>query len=449
MHKVLVVDDDRTFNLMLKTFLSKNDCEVTQAYSANESLRIINGNKEFDLLLLDLRLPDKSGLDLLKEIKNIVPGVAVILMTSFADIKTAVKAIKMGAFEYITKPINPDELLMHIKNSLSKSHKLNGKPSSGGTEDQYVSGESKVSEKINEYIDLVAPTNMAVLVQGESGTGKEYVSRMIHNKSRRAEKPFVAVDCGALSKELAASELFGHVKGSFTGAVSEKDGQFVIANEGTLFLDEIGNLSYDIQVKLLRAIQERTIRKVGGNKDTKVNVRLITASNEDLADAVKKGNFREDLYHRLNEFKIEVPPLRERDNDIEQFALHFLKIANTELEKNVHGFEGEVLEKFFSYFWPGNLRELKNVVRRSVLLCTGNKITLDYLPSEMLSTKITSPGNQEFANGGLKTVTEKKEKEMILSTLEKVRFNKSKAARILNIDRKTLYNKLKFYEIEL
>lgn len=448
MNKVLVVDDDRTFNLMLKTFLTKNDFAVTQAYSATESLKIINNKEDFDLILVDLRLPDKTGLDLLKEIRSILSGVPVILMTSYADIKTAVTAIKMGAFEYVTKPINPDELLIHIKDSLNRKRKVSENASLAGINNQYVSGSSKEAAKINDYINLVAPTNMSVLVQGESGTGKEYVSRMIHEKSKRAGKPFVAVDCGALSKDLAASELFGHVKGSFTGAVTDKEGQFVVANEGTLFLDEIGNLSYDIQVKLLRAIQEKSIRKVGGNKDIKVNVRLITASNEDLADSVKKGNFREDLYHRLNEFKVEVPPLRDRDADVEQFALHFLKIANTELEKNVKGFSEEVLEKFFSYPWPGNLRELRNVVRRSVLLCTGDTITTEHLPSEMFSG--TGPSRDAgYANGGLKMVTEQKEREMIISTLEKVRFNKSKAARILNIDRKTLYNKLKFYEIDL
>src|SRR5690554_4599985 len=387
MKKVLIVDDDITFNLMLKTFLEKNDFDVTQSSSGKEALSAVS-KTTFDAVLVDLRLPDINGIDLLKKIKPSCQEATILLMTSYADIKTAVSAIKAGAYDYITKPLNPDELLLTLNKRLKQKTGANGYKNKEIPSFEYISGKSEAAQKIEEYVSLVAPTAMSVLVLGESGTGKEYISRAIHEQSKRKANPFVAVDCGALSKDLAASELFGHIKGSFTGAVGDKKGQFEMAHQGTLFLDEIGNLSYEIQVKLLRAIQEKKIRKVGGEKDIDVDVRLITATNEDLTEAVERGEFREDLYHRINEFKIEVPPLRKRGADIHLFADYFLSLANQELEKNIEGFSEEVYHKFCEYSWPGNLREMKNVIKRGVLLTKGNTIEVQALPEE-----ITTPSN--------------------------------------------------------
>lgn len=449
MAKVLIIDDDPAFCLMLKTFLTKNDFDAERVLSARESLKTLKEDT-FDIVLTDFRLPEKDGIELLKEIKQINPYIPVILMTGYGDIKTAVKAMKLGAYEYVTKPINPDEILITIRGALGDSPSQNGHYERPKQSYQYIAGTSYLAKKLNEHIELVAPTNMSVIIKGESGTGKEYVARRIHDFSTRNEQTFVALDCGALSNELAASELFGHLKGSFTGAINNKQGQFEAANGGTLFLDEIGNLSYEIQMKLLRAIQERKIKKIGGNKDIEVDVRIIAASNEDLKEAVRKGQFREDLYHRLNEFSLEVPALRERDQDINYFVDHFLEQSNNELGKNVKGFDPMVIEKFQRYPWPGNIRELKNIVKRAVLLAQSELIDMECLPPEIMH-----PDNHEgqgFSKPSnatdLKAITEKQEKEIIATTLEKTRYNKSKAAKMLNIDRKTLYNKMRLYKLE-
>ena len=449
MKRILVIDDDPTFCTMLKTFLTNKGFGVREAFSAAESLKAMR-LEQFDIALCDFRLPDKDGLELLKDIRLLKPKLPVIIMTRYADIRVAIRAIKMGAYEYVTKPINPDEILAAIRGALEKAEEESDTTAAQATHKNnfhYVSGASKTSSKVERYIDLVAPTSMSVIIQGESGTGKEYVARMIHQKSKRSDKPFMAVDCGALSKELAGSELFGHVKGSFTDAINEKQGQFELSNGGTLFLDEIGNLPYETQLKLLRATQERRIRKIGGNKDIPVDVRIIVATNEDLSDAVRKGTFREDLYHRLNEFKIDVPPLRERHNDIRVFASHFLDLANEELGKTVQNFSQDVVDLMHVYSWPGNIREMKNIVKRAVLLATDEQITLDCLPVEMVSA-ISETETAYPITTDLKVIAEQNERTVIISTLEKVHYNKSKAARMLNIDRKTLYNKLRQYGIE-
>ena len=450
MKRILVIDDDPTFCTMLKTFLTNKGFSVREAFSAAESLKAIR-LEQFDIALSDFRLPDKDGLELLKDIRLLKPKLPVIIMTRYADIRVAIRAIKMGAYEYVTKPINPDEILAAIRGALEKAEEesdiTSAQVSSQKNNFHYVSGASKTSSKVERYIDLVAPTSMSVIIQGESGTGKEYVARMIHQKSKRADKPFMAVDCGALSKELAGSELFGHVKGSFTDAINEKQGQFELSNGGTLFLDEIGNLPYETQLKLLRATQERRIRKIGGNKDIPVDVRIIVATNEDLSDAVKKGTFREDLYHRLNEFKIDVPPLRERQNDIRVFASHFLELANEELSKSVQNFSQDVIDLLHVYSWPGNIREMKNIIKRAVLLATDGQITIECLPAEMV-TALSDTVAPFPVTTDLKIIAEQNERTVIISTLEKVHYNKSKAARMLNIDRKTLYNKLRQYGIE-
>lgn len=453
MRKILIIDDDPTICLMLQSLLKRKNFEPGIAFSAGEALKKLE-ESSFDLILSDFRLPDFDGLELLKRIKAIHPYIPVIIMTSYADIRTAVTAIKMGAFEYVAKPLNPEEILLLIGTALEKAQgakdQIKEKASHSKPqkqEIQFIRGEASCSLQIDQYIRLVAPTDMSVILQGESGTGKEIAARRIHQESVRKRKPFVAVDCGALSPDLAGSELFGHLKGAFTGAINDKEGQFETANGGTLFLDEIGNLSYEIQVKLLRALQERKIRRVGSNKDVEVDVRIVVASNEDLAQAVNKGTFREDLYHRLNEFKITVPPLREREDDITLFANHFLMLSNNELNKNIQGFSPEVNTKFQNYSWPGNLRELRNVVRRAVLLCQESHIHTNCMPSEILSER----PSQQLPSAGtdLKSIKEANERDLIIVTLEKVNFNKSKAARLLNIDRKTLYNKIKQYNINL
>lgn len=440
MARVMLVEDDSTFAMIIESFLIKRKHEVTVKTTVKAAISELNTAK-FDILLLDYRLPDGTGLDILQGIQQPVPP--SIIMTSFNDVRTAVRAMQLGAVDYITKPVNPDELDLVLKNCLSASPELpatKSQPAGAG----FITGSSELSKKLHDYIALVAPTDMSIIIQGESGTGKEYVASSIHSASNRSNRPFIAIDCGALSKELAGSELFGHVKGAFTGALSDKTGQFEQANGGTLFLDEVGNLTYEIQVQLLRAIQEREIQPVGGNKKIKVDVRIITATNDELVDSVTNGNFREDLYHRLNEFKIQVPPLRERVDDLFIFVDHFIKQANIDLNRNVRKLSPDVKNAFLQYEWPGNLRELKNIVRRMVLLSTGDTAEMMTIPEEMIQA-LNAPRK---SSTDLKTINELHEKELILQTLQKTKFNKSKAAKLLNIDRTTLYNKIEKYHLE-
>jgi two-component system response regulator HydG len=449
MTKILIVEDDVPFGTMLKTFLIKRDYMVELVFSGAEAFRKLKENT-FNLILSDVRLPDTSGLDILKEVKAENAQTQVIIMTGYAEISMAVEAMKNGAFDYVSKPFRPESILQTIENALThtkvqpipekveKSQKSTTKQ-----ETDFVKGVSEAAIKLNDYIELVAPTNMSVLIMGESGTGKEQVAKSIHKQSKRTGAPFIAVDCGAIPRELASSEFFGHLKGSFTGAINDKTGHFEAANGGTLFLDEIGNLSYELQVQLLRALQERKIKPVGSNNEIYVDIRVITATNEDLTQAVKDGEFREDLYHRLNEFSIKVPALKERKEDLMLFAEYFLDEANAELEKNVIGFTESAIEAFKKYNWPGNLRELKNMIKRAVLLTQEEMIPLKVLPHEIATA---SESNPEIAYGLFKN---KNEEQLILDALEKSGGNKSKAARLLSIDRKTLYNKLKQYDIKL
>lgn len=444
MKNILLVEDDQTFSRLLEGFLEKNGFKTDIRNNTKEGIAAL-GNQQYDLLLLDYRLPDGNGLEVLNAARHLEQTMPAIIMTSFNDVRTAVKAMRSGAFDYITKPVNPEELLMIIRDSSAPGH--HKKPvSSGGAPAGYIKGTSSESDKLYEYIELVAPTDMSVLIQGESGTGKEHVARAIHDQSKRASKPFVALDCGALSGELAASELFGHIKGSFTGALTDKTGQFEAANGGTIFLDEIGNLSYSVQVKLLRAVQERVIQPVGSTKQTPVDVRIIAATNDDLLSSVGQDSFREDLYHRINEFKISIPALRDRGKDLLLFARYFTEKANEELEREVQELSPEVLDIFQRYDWPGNLRELKNVIKRMVLLTKGQTAGIESLPGEMIySVKqpVTTTGNSD-----IKATNEANEKALIVSTLAQVKYNKTLAAKLLNIDRKTLYSKIEKYNIE-
>jgi two-component system, NtrC family, response regulator HydG len=441
MAKILIIDDDVTFGLMLKKLLEKHGYKVTSVFSPVEARKIIDKNN-FDVVFTDLRMPDVSGMELIRQIKNKAPRTQIIMMTGYADISTAIESIKKGAFNYIPKPVNPAEVLNIVKEALAQAEeKVPGKVESSWNPLGYLEGNSKASQRLKEYIELVAPSPMSVLIVGESGTGKEYAARFIHEKSRRSKYPFIAVDCGAIPAELVASEFFGHVKGSFTGAISDKVGYFEAANGGTVFLDEVGNLSYNTQIQLLRVLQERMVKPVGSTREIPVDVRIVAATNEDLLRAQENGEFRDDLFHRLNEFQVNVPPLRERKSDILPFAYHFLAEANQYLDKSVQGFDKEVEQIFLTYNWPGNLREMKNMVKRATLLSRGQLITINEIPAELYSGK---------SNEGEYVLYDRlNENEAILKALEAADFNKSKAARLLKIDRKTLYNKLKLYDISL
>jgi len=454
MAKILLIEDDLTYSKIISKFLEKNGYEVISSARVAEGLSFYEKH-QIDLIITDYRLPDGTGMEVLDQVLKSQPELPVILITNYSDIRTAVKSMKMGAFEYITKPIHPDELLLTVQQALKNEKKQKptkqvskSVPSENKlSELDYQIGKSKEALQIEEHIGLVSPTDLSIIVLGESGTGKEYISKRVHQKSKRLNGPFVAVDCGALSKELAGSELFGHVKGAFTGAIDHKTGHFENANGGTIFLDEIGNLSYAIQIKLLRAIQERKIRKIGGNKDISVDVRIIAATNEDLQELAKQGLFREDLFHRLNEFSLRAQPLRERLEDLMFFSNLFMQKSNTNLERNVTGFSPEVAQIFREYHWPGNLRELKNIIRRAVLLTGEGIIQTKVIPSELLDFEPFQPIDISSAKD-LKSSFEDHEKSLIVKTLEEMRFNKSKTAKVLNMDRKTLYNKLEKYGLD-
>lgn len=498
MKKILVIDDDRDITALLQRFLTKNGYEVQISYSGKDGLnKLADFNP--DLVMSDYRLDDMDGSTLLLKIRDVNADVPVIVITGYSDLKTAVNVIRLGAFDYVTKPLLPEEILLTIKQALLKGGGIHGddtgngasqKPSArakGKAKDNgYLFNETPESKNLLRQIELVAPTNYSVIIYGESGAGKEGVARTIHDKSARAGKPFVAMDCGAISKELAGSELFGHEKGSFTGAVGQKIGHFEMANGGTLFLDEIANLPYDVQVSLLRVVQEKKLRRVGGTKEIDIDVRIIVASNERLSESARKGKFREDLYHRFNEFSIDVPPLRQRKGDIMFFANKFLIDTGHELGRDLKGFNPDVEDAFLKYPWYGNLRELKNVIKRAALLSIGDMVDSRSLPFEIVnharlefedapsahsyhqptaqqdtyvppvSSQASPPTNYNTSpteekapeRVNLKKAAQMAEYDMILDALKKANFNKSKAAEILGIDRKTLYNKMKQINVE-
>ncbi|MEO6542313.1 MAG: sigma-54 dependent transcriptional regulator, partial [Ferruginibacter sp.] len=393
--RILIIDDDADMCLLLSRFLTKNGYEVETAHSGNKGVEKFKAGT-FDIVLCDYRLGDnKDGKDILLEIKHIRPATIVFIITGYSDIKTAVDVIKAGAYDYITKPLIPDEVLNVISKALSGADPTGTSGTAPSTKErkstkssidpsgEFLEGRAATTRDLYKQIDLVAPTNFSIILYGESGTGKEVIAKTIHEKSNRRGKPFIAMDCGTLSKELAGSELFGHMKGSFTGALADKEGHFELADGGTLFLDEVGNLSSEIQASLLRVIQERKFKRVGGNKEMEVDVRIIVASNENLLEAYRKGKFREDLYHRFNEFSINLPPLRSRREDITLFADFFLTKTMAELNKKLDGFDDEVMTMFKEYSWPGNLREFRNVVRRCALLTDKGYITAASLPVEI------------------------------------------------------------------
>ena len=461
-NRILVVDDDITFALMLRTWLSKHGFEVETASSV-AAARTALGQGAFSLVLSDMRLPDEDGIALLQWMAGEGFETPVIVMTSYAEIQNAVLCMKLGARDYVAKPVRPDELMKKIREALGAEMPDAGAPESrqrgpkepgrtargrqnpspascaADSQPDYIEGRSDPARKLYEHIRLVAPTNMSVLVNGASGTGKEHVAQLIHRSSKRAGKPFVAVDCGTIPRELAASEFFGHVKGSFTGALNDKTGAFEAANGGTLFLDEVGNLTYETQVQLLRALQERRIRPVGSTREIPVDIRLVAATNEDLEAAIARGTFRADLYHRINEFTLRMPCLREMPEDILLFADFFLDQANRELDKHLVGFDAAAAAALTRYDWPGNLRQLKNVVMSATLLAQDEYVTCRELPAEIAGGGASSTLSLRDPAG---------EEEQIRRALAAAGGNKSQAAKLLGIDRKTLYNKLHLYGIE-
>lgn len=447
--KILIVEDDRSFGAMLVKWFERKGYRVTLCPGMTMACRALS-KAVYSLILSDLRLPDGDGIMLLNWLKEKGIDIPVIIMTGYGDVQTAVSAIKLGAFDYLEKPINPSLLTQKIKDAFQITRADNtpkARPASKTTPgliQNIVFGRNPFTEKMYTHVNMVAPTQMAVMIVGESGTGKESVARMIHERSNRASGPFIAVDCGSLSMELAPSELFGHKKGSFTSAIENKTGFFVEARGGTLFLDEVGNLPYGVQVQMLRSLQEKKIRPVGISADIDVDVRIITATNENLEKAINEGRFREDLYHRLNEFMIEVPPLRDCISDVKLYADHFREEANKELNRQVVSISAEACMQLENYSWPGNLRELRNVIRRSVLFSKGDTITIDSLP--VFTEK--KAGNGIKADISLLREPNQ-EKEKIIEALERVNGNKSRAARLLQIDRKTLYNKIHLYGIGL
>ncbi len=460
---ILIIDDDADMCALLTRFLSKNGYTVDAAHSGNKGVEKFKAGN-FDIVLCDFRLGDKKdGKDILIEIKQHNPRTIVLIITGYSDIKTAVDVIKAGAYDYITKPLIPDEVLNVLRVAVAQADN-NGMVDTDSEalqhagkknhhyNSEFLIGNAAATKALYSQIEIVAPTNYSVILNGESGTGKEVIAKSIHALSSRKNKPFVAMDCGTLSKELAGSELFGHLKGAFTGAINDKEGHFELSNGGTLFLDEVANLTSEIQASLLRVIQERKIKRIGGNKEIDVDVRIIVATNENLQEAYKQGKFREDLYHRFNEFSIQLPPLRERREDIPLFADFFLQRTNKELEKKLEGFTDEVMKMFINYSWPGNLREFKNVIRRSALLTVAGQITPATLPQEitgfMHAATVTTTNVTEIKHGtiDLKDTASKAEYEAIMQVLKEVNFNKTKAAELLKIDRKTLYNKIKSFE---
>lgn len=466
--KILIIDDDLDMCTLLGRFLNKKGFDTEMAHNGAKGLARFN-EQHFDIVLCDFRLGDKDGKDVLLKIKEANSETIVIIITGYSDIKTAVDVIKLGAFDYITKPLIPDEVINVIEKALTAPSveaitpavnapvQKNKRQYATSANKEFLVGQDGETARVYKQIDIVAGTNYSIILYGESGTGKEVIAKTIHETSNRRSRPFVAMDCGTLSKELAGSELFGHVKGAFTGAFTDKEGHFELANGGTLFLDEVVNLSPEVQAALLRVIQERKFKRVGGTKEMDVDVRIIVASNENLQEAYRRGKFREDLYHRFNEFSINLPPLRERKDDIPLFADFFLDKTNNELSKNIEGYEDDVMEMFINYNWPGNLREFRNVVRRAVLLTPSGKINSKVLPWEITNARMHAHNHESVTVTGkagngfikevdLKDAAAKAEYDAIMNVLKEVNFNKTRAAEILKIDRKTLYNKIKIYQ---
>ncbi|HZE21694.1 MAG TPA: sigma-54 dependent transcriptional regulator [Desulfobaccales bacterium] len=443
--QILVIDDDKAMRDACFQILSRQGYRVEQAASARQGLTLLE-RLSFDAILLDLVMPDMDGLEALKKIRALDPEVEVIIITGYGTIQSAVESIKAGAFHFLSKPFVPDDLRSLVVRALEKRRldleniylrqELKTKD-----ERQVLVYESEAMGRIMDMIVRVAPTDSTVLITGESGTGKGLVARKIHQLSQRSRRPFITVDCGTLVETLFESELFGHVKGSFTGADANKVGKFELAQNGTLFFDEISNISLEVQAKLLRAVEERKISKVGSHRVITVDVRIVAATNKDLTQAIKDGAFREDLFYRLNVVLIQMPPLRERKNDIPLLAQHFLEKYNTRLGKDIRGLSPDALELMLRHDWPGNVRELENTMERLVVLSSGPYLE----PADLVfAGTILTPGREASSGMSLRDL----EREHIIQMLQRYDGHRSETARALGIDRKTLREKLKRYNIE-
>jgi two-component system response regulator HydG len=456
MKRILVIDDDTYMCNLLVNYLKQKRYITKGAYNGKTGKKLIKRNN-YDVILCDFRLPDTNGTEILEFIKSESPSIPVIIITAYSDIKMAVSLIKAGAFDYVTKPLQPEEILQLVTRAIEANNKNDSNTSNNSSfSESFITGRSKRIKEVMRHVKAVASTEVSVLIEGETGSGKEFIARAIHHESKRSGKPFIPVDCGAIPKDLANSELFGHVRGAFTGAVNDKTGYYEQANGGTLFLDEVGNLHHENQLKLLRALESRMIQRVGDNRPVEVDVRILSASNVSLTEKIKSGEFRDDLYHRLNGFKIKLPALRQRREDIMEFTNFFIKKANRELNKKIKGIDNDSKDLFYHYKWYGNIRELQNIVFRAVLLSQTDLITPDILPDEirycMLQTGelgLNDGSTIHVSYTDLKEATVLTEKEVINNALIKSNYNKSKAAKILNIDRKTLYNKIRLYNIEI
>lgn len=451
--KVLVVDDDKDMCRLLSNILKSEGYKVTTADCGRRALKEIEKNQP-EIVLLDHRLPDKNGIEVLKEIKECDENIVVIMLTAFEEVHNAVNAMKLGAFDYFTKPFNNEEIILDIKKALQNRHLkievegLRKKLVNDGIRELLFIGESPQVKQILNQIKTIAPTNITIAIQGESGTGKELVARLIHKYSVRYRFLFVTVDCGTLPENLVESELFGYEKGAFTGAITRKEGKFETANKGTVFLDEITNLPYSTQAKLLRIIQERKIQLLGSTKEISVDIRIITATNKNLSEEVKKGKFREDLYHRINEFILTLPPLRERKEDIPILANFFIEESNIEFKKNISGISAEPMKSLLNYSLPGNVRELRNIIRKAVLLSNSNFIDEIEFDGGIIPEKEKFDYLAELKKGiTLREISCKASREIEKNVIRKVladtKNNKSRAAKILKIDRMTLYSKIK------
>ena len=436
--KTLVIDDDKAMRDACYQILSRLGFEVDLAGDGRRGL-ILMAKGSYDLVLLDLVMPDQNGVEVLKQIKLLDPAVQVIIITGHGTIAAAVETIKLGAFDFLPKPFTPDDLRQVVKRALEKQPEPVSapRPKSDGLQIVFA---SEAMARIMEMVQRVARSDSTVLITGESGTGKGLIAQKIHALSPRQPEPFVTVDCGTLVETLFESELFGHVKGSFTGANANKIGKFELAQGGTLFFDEISNISLEVQAKLLRAVQERKISRVGSHRVITVDVRIIAATNRDLAQAIRTGGFREDLFYRLNVVSIHIPPLRQRKSDIEPLIVHFLAKYNRQLKKSVQGFTPEAMELMLDYSWPGNVRELENTVERLVVFSVGPYLELSDLAFSGVEF-CPSSGNEAIS---LKDM----ERDHILRILQQCEGRRTDTARLLGIDRKTLREKLKRYQIE-
>lgn len=458
---VLVIEDEENMRDSCSSVLSKEGFRVELAESGDKGLEFIR-QKSFDLAIIDLKLPGISGMKVLEEIRDKSPDTIAIVITGYATVESAVKAMKLGAYDFLPKPFTPDELRIIIKRALEKKRLLlENKALRQELESRYkfgnIIGKSKKMKDVYSTIEKVAPTDSTVLIYGESGTGKELVARSIHYNSPRREKQFVSIDCGALSEHLLESELFGHVKGSFTGAIVTKPGLFQVANGGTIFLDEIGDISLDIQAKLLRVLQEREFKQVGGIEAIKVDIRLIAATNKNLEEMIVKKKFREDLFYRLNIVPIILPPLRERKEDIPLLAQHFLEKYNKERNKDIKGISPEAMSMLTEYHWPGNVRELENIIERLVVMIDEKMIEPKHLPPNMrktfLGVSMEIPKNshqlKELKKGIREKAVEAVEKSFIVEALKRNNWNISKSAKDVGMKRQNFQSLMRKYNIIL